>query len=424
MQRISLPFGAVLAIVAITMALAGCGGGSGISTGVTDASFASTTQTLDASVASPRANAQVAVAATPAASSGGDASAVIVGYKKAPGKDDDAHLSRFRAIAKHKFELIPAVAADLTPAQVTELRKDPNVAYVESDAIAHATADAVNWDMTSVSATKVWPTNTGAGVRIAVIDTGIDYHHADLAPNYAGGYNFVKKTNDPLDDHGHGTHVAGTIAAAVNGSGIKGVAPAAKLYALKVLDASGSGSYSNIIAALQWCVTNKMQIASMSLGASVNSKALHDACTNAYQGGVLLVAAAGNSGTSGGLDTTVEFPAAYGACIAVGAVDSNSVRPYWSSTGAKVELAAPGVNITSDKLGGGLTVMSGTSMATPHVAGVAALVYASGVAKPALVRQRLDATASDLGAPGRDNLYGYGLVNASAAVSGTAVAMR
>lgn len=424
MLRKNLTVLCAAAVLAVALFLVGCGGG--VSTGLTDASFTQTVST-PAPAASPVAAAAAAQAGSPDAPPAnvtGDNAPVIIGYKSAPGKSDDDHLARVQARVKYKFGIIPAVAADVTPAQLEELRKNPNVAYVEPDATAYATADAVYWDMTNISATKVWPTNTGTGVRVAVIDTGIDYRHADLAPNYAGGYNFVARNTNPLDDNGHGTHVSGTIAAAVDGNGIKGVAPTAKLYALKVLNSSGAGSYSNIIAALQWCVANKMQIASMSLGASVNSKALHDACTNAYKGGVLLVAAAGNSGTSGGAGITVEFPAAYSACIAVGAVDNNNVRPYWSSTGPKVELAAPGVSITSDRLGGGLAVMSGTSMACPHVAGVAALVYASGVSKPAWVRQRLDASVIDLGVPGRDPLYGYGLVNAATAVGGATVAAR
>jgi subtilisin family serine protease len=283
----------------------------------------------------------------------------------------------------------------------------------------------VLWNITNVTATQVWPTgNKGTGVKVAILDTGIDYRHPDLAPNYAGGYNFIARNNNPLDDHGHGTHVAGIIAAAADGAGVEGVAPAARLYACKVLNSSGSGSYSNIIAALQWCVDNKMQIASMSLGATTNSKALHDACTAAYQAGVLLVAAAGNSGAPGGFTNTVEYPAVFGAVMAIAAVDSANVRPWWSSSGPKVELAAPGVNISSDKLGGGLVTMSGTSMACPHVSGVAALVYGSGVSKAPWVRQRLVATATDLGAAGRDPLYGWGLVNAQKATTATTVASR
>jgi subtilisin family serine protease len=403
-----------LLLTGLLLSLAGCGGGS--SSEFTNTSFVSTpNEGAPGQAAKEAAPTPDATTTTTEAAGYGDEMPVLIGYKKQPGNADEDNVKRARGRVKARFNLVPVVAADLSPQALSELRKNPNVSYVEPDPTARATADSVQWDMTAVTATKVWPTNTGAGVKVAIIDTGIDYRHPDLAPNYAGGYNFIARNNNPLDDNGHGTHVAGTIAAAADGAGIKGVAPSARLYALKVLNSSGSGSYSNIIAALQWCVNNKMQIASMSLGATTNSKALHDACTAAYKAGVLLVAAAGNSGQPGGFTVTVEYPAAFGAVMAISAVDSSNVRPWWSSSGPKVELAAPGVNITSDKLGGGLTAMSGTSMACPHVSGVAALVYASGVSKPAFVRQRLVSTATDLGVAGRDPLYGYGLVNAQAA---------
>ena len=411
----------VLLLAVILITLGGCGGSS-LATGVTDTSLTGNAPVVSQPTPAPTA-VPVATGTAPTTTTG--AEPVLIGYKKTLVAADETHLTTASAHVKSRFNLVPVVSADLTPQAQADLRKDPSVAYVEPDTIAHATADQITWNVTDVTATKVWPTgDVGSGVKVAIIDTGMDYRLADLAPNYAGGYNFIAKNTNPLDDNGHGTHVAGIIAAAAEGTGVKGVAPSARLYPLKVLSASGAGSYSNIIAALQWCVTNKMQIASMSLGADVNSKALHDACTAASNAGVLLVAAAGNSGTAGGLSNTVEYPAAYGAVIAVAAVDAKNARPYWSSTGPKVELAAPGVNISSDKLGGGLVTMSGTSMACPHVTGVAALVFASGVTKAATVRKRLDDTATDLGAAGRDPLFGYGLVNASAAVSGAVVASR
>lgn len=391
----------LLAALALALAaLSGCGGGSSLST---DSS--STTAGADTAAAS------------------GDEVPVIVTFKQAPGTAQTSRVRRAGGRVKDTFTLIPAATATMTRKAMAALAADASVASVELDATVHASADSVNWNVTRVNATRVWSGgNLGAGVKVAIIDTGIDYAHSDLSPNYKGGYNFVARTADPLDDHGHGTHVAGIIGAAANGSGVEGVAPKASLYALKVLDKNGSGTYSNVIKALQWAVSHKMQLASMSLGSATNSKALHEACTAAYKAGVLLVAAAGNSGTPDGRRTTIEYPAAFGAVIAVGAVDSRSVRPYWSSTGAKLELAAPGVEISSDRLGGGLTVMSGTSMACPHVSGVAALIMASGVTAPAAVRRRLNSAAGDLGVTGRDSLYGYGLADAYEAVSAAALA--
>jgi len=265
----------------------------------------------------------------------------------------------------------------------------------------------------------------GLSVDLPGIDTGIDSPHPALAPRYKGGYNFIAHNTNPLDDNGHGTHAAGTIAATVDGAGVKGVAPEASLYALKVLGRDGSGSYSNIIAALDWCVRHNMRIASMSLGAPSNSVALRDACAAAYKAGVLLVAAAGNSGTiKAGQTTAVEYPARYGTVMAVAAVDQYNSHPSWSSMGPQVEISAPGVGIVSDKLGGGLITMDGTSMACPHVSGVAALLIARGIRGPAAIRNAIDQTATDLGMAGRDGAFGWGLVNASRACGYRAVASR
>ncbi|MEM2849629.1 MAG: S8 family serine peptidase, partial [Candidatus Bathyarchaeia archaeon] len=224
----------------------------------------------------------------------------------------------------------------------------------------------------------------------------------------------------PSDDNGHGTHVAGTVAALFNTIGVVGVAPKAYIYAVKMLDSSGSGTIAWAVQAIQWSVDNGMQILSMSWGASADYQALRDACKAAYDKGLLLVAAAGNSGSSSGTGDNVLYPAKYDSVIAVAATDQNNNRASWSSTGLAVELAAPGVNIYSTYKNNGYATLSGTSMATPHVSGTAALVWAK---NPTLtnveVRKILQNTATDLGASGRDSQYGYGLVNASAAVLAT-----
>ena len=141
--------------------------------------------------------------------------------------------------------------------------------------------------------------NTGEGIRIGVIDTGIDYTHPDLDANYAGGYDFYNNDPDPFDDHGHGTHVSGTLAAEANGVGVVGVAPDADLYAYKVLGADGSGDYSFMIAALEQAVLDGVDVVNMSLGGTVDSVALHNEVIAAYNAGIVLVAASGNVGPSG-----------------------------------------------------------------------------------------------------------------------------
>lgn len=357
-------------------------------------------------------------AVTYAAPAPAEAVDVIISYRNVPGRKEADDLTRFGARIKHAYALIPAVAARMSPQAVAQLRQKWEVAYIEPDAIAYASAESIYWDVKKLTAPQTWSLgNTGVGAKVAIIDTGIDYQHADLAPNYKGGYNFVSKSLNPLDDHGHGTHVAGTIAAAANTVGIRGVAPGASLYGLKVLASSGSGTYSDIIAALQWCVNNRMNVACMSLGSPTGSMALHDACTAAYQGGVLLVAAAGNSGTATPTTSTIEYPAAYSSVIAVGATDVNNARPYWSSTGPALEISAPGMNIISDRVGGGLVMLSGTSMAAPHIVGVAALIVASGETRPPYIRKRLNSAATDLGLAGRDAIYGWGLAHAYRAVT-------
>lgn len=304
------------------------------------------------------------------------------------------------------------------------------VERVEEDAIVYATKSSggkpggstppppqvLDWGVDRIDAEL--SLNTGVGVKVAVIDTGIDADHPDLFDNLKGGVNFVSKGRrgaDPTkwdDDNGHGTHVAGTIAGVNNTIGVVGVAQNAELYAIKSLDGRGSGYLSDIISGLEWAVANDMDVVNMSLGTKSDIQAFHDAVDVAYNAGVVLVAAAGNSGDGDPNTNNVEYPAKYSSVIAVGATDINDNSPYWSSEGEEVEVSAPGVNIYSTYKGGVYATMSGTSMASPHVAGVVALLLQNNPLTPTEVRTVLQTTADDLGAPGHDNVYGYGLVDA------------
>ncbi|GAI64217.1 unnamed protein product, partial [marine sediment metagenome] len=203
-----------------------------------------------------------------------------------------------------------------------------------------------------------------------------------------------------------------------NGEGVVGVAPEASLYALKVLGSDGSGSYSDVIAAIEWCVDNGIQITNNSYGISADpGTTVRNAFYNAYNKGIFHVAAAGNSGNPPGTGDNVGYPAAYESVIAVAATDQNNERAQSSSTGPDLELSAPGVAIKSTLLGGGYGEKSGTSMASPHVAGTAALAWAvDPTYSNSAVRIQLQNTADDLGATMRDSEYGYGLVNAAKAV--------
>ena len=323
----------------------------------------------------------------------------------------------------HEFNNIKAIVASLPPQAIDNLRRNPNIVYIEQDAEVKATADILPWGVDriddGVGNVQVHSYNKGNGINIAVIDTGIDYNHPDL-PRVVGGYDFANGDNDPMDDNGHGTHVAGTIAAVYNSEGVIGVAPEANLFALKVLDETGGGWVTDIIAAIDWVIDynaeslDDVSIISMSLGSNSHVSDLQTICDLAYSKGILLVAAAGNDYLRRGRFeyNTVDYPARYSSVIAVGATDENDKKASFSSTGEAVELAAPGVNIVSTFLGGGLATGSGTSMACPHVSGAAALVWAG---EPTLsvaeVRQRLIDTADDLGAVGLDNWYGNGIID-------------
>lgn len=360
----------------------------------------------------------------------GEKQKVIVGF------NNQANPEIIRALGgdvDHFFVEISAIATSLPEAAIDALKRNPNIAYVEPDAKVWATTETLPWGVDRIDSgidqtAPVHTYNTGTGVKVAIIDTGIYYNHPDLAGKYIeyDSYDFVNDDVDPIDDNGHGTHVAGTIAALLgNNEGVIGVAPGAQIIALKVLDSSGSGYTSDIIAAIYWARDHGAKIISMSLGSNYNDPYLQAACDSVYNSGqgLLIVAAAGNDYRKIGtreLDT-VDYPGRYSSVIAVAATDSSDVKASFSSTGPAVELAAPGVSISStfpptipiDGVAGYYyAIASGTSMATPHVSGAAALIWAG---EPTLtagqVRQRLIDTADDLGSIGKDNWYGYGIID-------------
>jgi len=236
--------------------------------------------------------------------------------------------------------------------------------------------------------------------------------------NYQGGWDFVFDDNDPYDDswNSHGTHVAGIIAAAADGSGVVGVAPNAELYAVKVLDGAGFGLLSWIMEGIEWAVDNEIDVVNISIG-GFHTVALQDACDAAYTAGVLLVAAAGNG-------AEVAYPAAYDSVIAVTGTDSADQQGWFAPFGSQVELAAPGVVIQSTSANNNYAELSGTSQAASHVSGVAALVFSAGtndlnndgIVNNQDVRMQLQLSAQDLGDPGKDDVYGYGLIDVAAAL--------
>ena len=364
----------------------------------------------------------------------GQGQRVIVTFK---GKADPAAVRRAGGQVGRTYRIVPACAATLPAAALAALQRHPQVLRVEADRQVYAVGPGASkkpekpgggggkppkdppqpdqvlpWGVDRIDAEAARPA-AGAGVKVAVLDTGIDKDHPDLA--VAGGVRLIRgKPSKWDDDEGHGTHVAGTIAALDNNIGVVGVAPSVELYAVKALDSTGSGWVSDIIAGIEWSVVNEMDVVSMSLGLASDVQAFGDACDAASDAGIVLVAAAGNEGAP------VLFPAAYGSVIAVVATAADDVRPWWSNYGPEVELAAPGVDIYSTTRGGGYGYSSGTSMACPHVTGVVALILGEAPGAPPLaVRVLLQDTADDLGPAGDDPEYGGGLVDAEEAVAGT-----
>lgn len=347
---------------------------------------------------------------------------VLIGFKDKPGQAEQALVQGVGGKIKYTYTLIPAIAASIPEAAIDALKRNPKISNVDLDIKVYAVdAELDNtWGVKRIGAGEVHSIYTGNGINVAVIDSGIDYTHSELNDNYVGGYDFANNDIDPMDDNGHGTHVAGTIAAEDNGEGVVGVAPNANLYALKVLGADGSGDYSDVIAALQWCVDQGIQITNNSYGSSSDpGTAVQQAFDIAYAAGILHVAAAGNGGNPPGRGDNVIYPAKYTPVIAVAASDSNDKRANFSSTGPDVDLIAPGVNIKSTLPGESYDNYSGTSMASPHVAGAAAVVWGAISGSNETVKSKLLMTAEDLGLP--SDHQGNGLVRVDKAVGAQSI---
>jgi subtilisin len=327
-----------------------------------------------------------------------------------------------RGNVRHRFSIMPVVAMEAAreefEAAADEFERDPAVLAVEPEVEQHAlAAQAIPWGVFRIQAPEVQALgNRGTGVNVAILDSGLDYTHPDLASNYRGGYDFVNNDGDPFDDYGHGTWVSGVVAAADNAFGVVGVAPGANLYALKVLNNRGTGYDTDFARAVEWCISHGIKVINYSAGGRVATTVLQQACQAAYNAGIVVVAAAGNDSDLGAMPPYIaplEYPAAYSTVVSVGATNELDRVADFSNQGASLTLTAPGVNITSTGRGGVyVNGLDGTSFAAPHVTGTVALLVESGVTAPADIFRRLEQTADDLGTTGRDNTYGFGLVNA------------
>ncbi|MFC7213399.1 S8 family peptidase [Saliphagus sp. GCM10025334] len=319
-----------------------------------------------------------------------------------------------------------ALSGRFSDQAIEALENNPNVRYVEQNGRMHALEQTTPYGIDLVDAdVAIDNGETGAGANIAIIDTGIDAQHETLSENLSdgwaagdaecdtgcgggpfGGGNDISECLEVWDDdNDHGSHCAGTAAAADNGLGVLGVAPEATLHAVKVLDCSGGGSYDSIAAGIEWAADHsQIDVLSMSLGGD-DSSVVRDACQYADQQGKVIVAAAGNDGPC---SDCVGYPAAYDEVIAVSATDSNDDLADFSSTGPEVEIAAPGVDVLSSIPRSDYAEFSGTSMACPHVAGAAASLIGAGE-DPANVRQLLKDGAEDVGLA--SNEQGAGRLN-------------
>jgi subtilisin family serine protease len=318
----------------------------------------------------------------------------------------------------HEFDELNTIAVTLPANALSGIRNNPNVVVVEQDHLRYPAEQVVPYGVDSVQARDLWDVDrdgvvdpgapTGAGITVCIIDSGLYADHPDFSGvEILGGD--PRKTWD-TDNCGHGTHVAGTVAAMNNTIGVVGVSPGeVSLYIVKVFNDSCTWEYvSTLIDAAYRCRDAGARVISMSFVGKYYSSVENDAFQSLYNEGVLNVAAAGNKQFPG-----YAYPASYDAVISVAAVDANNTVASFSEQNDRVELAAPGVSVYSTANNGDYTHKSGTSMAAPHVAAAAALVWSADPGKTnGNVRSALQSSALDLGPGGRDNAYGFGLVQA------------
>jgi thermitase len=308
------------------------------------------------------------------------------------------------------------------------LEEDPDVRYVDYNYMRLPALtpndplfDGSQWNLRKIRAPAAWNTETGAGARVAVVDSGIAADHPDLQGKIVAQKDVVDNDNVAQDEDGHGTHVAGTVAAATdNGEGVAAVCPSCRLLIAK----SGDELFfdADVVQGIYWSVDNRADAINLSLGFAGDSRILEHAVDYAWQQGVVVVAAAGNFATD-----EPSYPAAYDKVISVAATNQNDRRAPFSNFGATIDVAAPGVHITStfprtadcdsDNMPDNVDYcdLSGTSMASPHVAGLAGLLAAQGRTAPE-IRRQIEKTAVDLGKDGKDKVFGWGRIDARRAV--------
>ncbi|MDX2168632.1 MAG: S8 family serine peptidase [Deltaproteobacteria bacterium] len=324
---------------------------------------------------------------------------------------------RLGGVAELDTSVLEADDTDLAAIEAT-LRRSGLFRSVERDYLAHV-AEANDlyfqsqWGLARVGAPASWALSSGAGVTVAVLDTGVERTHPDLLGHLQPGYDFLNDDDDPADDHGHGTRMSGIIAATQNNAiGISGVAPQAQILPVKVLDAQGNGPYSVVASGITYAVDHGARVLNLSLAGSAPSSVLQAAIDYATANQVVLVAASGNSGND-----VPAYPAAADGAVAVGAINDADLRASFSNYGSWLSFAAPGVDVVTTTLGGQYAGSSGTSPAAAFGSGVFALLFG---ANPTMSRSeaiaRVQAGTIDLGSAGWDPYFGHGRADAYAAL--------
>jgi len=289
-------------------------------------------------------------------------------------------------------------------------------------------SETVDWSLKAFGIPDLWSKTTGKGIRVAVLDTGCAMLHPDLVDQIEEAADFTGSKVGPTDTNGHGTHCCGLIAARHNDVGVVGVAYDAKLLVGKVLNDSGAGSAASIVKGIEWAVSKKADIISMSFGSAFSDPGIKKVIEYAASKNVMLIAAAGNEGPG---PTTVGYPARYPQTLSVAAIDPGKRVAKFSSRGPEVDVAAPGVDILSTYPPRNYAKLSGTSMATPFVAGVVALVMAYDKKRGVIrIKNYTDlinlvrTTSVDSGIPGLDKEYGWGLINPSGMLEDKALSSK
>jgi len=362
----------------------------------------------------------------------------IVVFKKSYSKesDQDALLRNLGAVKIKRLALTNSQAVHMPPGVEKRLKRKNEILRIDDDLVITAVFDKgkhkpkrrchppwrpekLPWGIQRIHADLVWEVTTGSMIRVAILDSGIDLDHPDLWRNIKGGINTLKPHKSPDDDNGHGTHLAGTVAAIDNDFGVIGIGPEVSLYAVKVLNKKGIGWLSDLIEALDWCISNEIQVVNMSFGSLEENQSFHDAIIKVYQAGITMVASAGNNGEDSGL---IEYPALYPETIAVSAIDEDDNFASFSSLGPQIDITAPGVDICSTCKKGFYRTLSGTSMSAAHVTGTVALILTTfpgggydmdgdGIWDPDEIKIKLMETAEKLDL--HPHQQGAGLVRAS-----------